>query len=93
MAVARGVYNALPPFAKGKDASTTLDAFEKYVKRADMVFPTEEIEGDTKKKAFLQLWGSDPMMTLFKHEGKVTDTDTYAQSIEKTRAELKGQIN
>ena len=34
----RGVYSALEVFRKG--SATTLDCFEKYVKRADLVFAT-----------------------------------------------------
>ena len=63
MADGRGVYSALNPFKKGADAGATYDLFDKYVKRAEMVFATEDIE------VFLQLWGGDAMMTLFEHEG------------------------
>jgi len=59
MAAARGVYAALPPYRKVKDAGTTLDSFNKYVKRALMVFDTEDIDEDKKKKALLQLWGGE----------------------------------
>ena len=90
---ARGVYAALAPFKKAADAGTTLDSFEKYVKRAEMVFATEDIAADSKKKAFLQLWGGDAMMTLFEHEGKVAAADTYEQAVTKIKNALKGQIN
>ena len=92
-AAGRGVYAALPPFKRPKDAGTTLDTFEKYLKRANMVFDTEDIEEDKKKKALLQLWGGDEMINFFEHEGKVTAEDTFAQAMEKIRNALKGQIN
>ena len=36
----RGVYSVLEVFRKGPDPATTLDCFEKYVKRANLVFAT-----------------------------------------------------
>jgi len=93
MAAARGVYAALPPYRKAKDAGTTLDSFNKYVKRALMVFDTEDIDEDKKKKALLQLWGGDEMISIFEHEGKVTAQDTFDQAVEKVRDAIKGQIN
>ena len=36
----RGVYSALEIIRKGADPATTLDRFEKYVKRANLVFAT-----------------------------------------------------
>ena len=87
------MYAALAPFKKGGDAGTTFDAFEKYVKRAEMVFATEDIQENAKKKAFLQLWGGDDMMTLFEHEGKVVAADTFEQAVDKVKTALKGQIN
>ena len=58
-----------------------------------MVFDTEDIAEDKKKKALLQLWGGDEMINFFDHEGKVTAQDTFAQAMEKIRNALKGQIN
>ena len=93
MAAARGVYTALLPFKKSKDVGTTLDSFNKYIKRAEMVFDTEDINEDKKKKALIQLWGGDEMMSLFEHEGKVTATDTFVQAIDKVKQAIQGQIN
>ena len=70
-----------------------MDAFDKYVKRVEIVFDTEEIGESAKKKAFLQLWGGDAMMRLFEHEGKVAGGDTYVQVVTKIRTVLEGQIN
>ena len=52
----RGVYSALEVFRKGPDPVTTFDRFEKYVKRADLVFATAAttIDNDKKKLSFLQ---------------------------------------
>ena len=58
-----------------------------------MIFDTEDIAENKKKKALLQLWGGDEMITFFEHEGKVTTEDTYPQAIDKIRNALKGQIN
>ena len=58
-----------------------------------MIFDTEDIDEDKKKKALLQLWGGHEMINFFEHEGKVTAEDTFAQTVEKIRNALKGQIN
>ena len=79
------MYAALPIFKRPKDAGATLDAFDKYIKRANMIFDTEDIDEDKEKKALLQLWGGDEMITFFEHEGKVTTEDTYAAAIDKIR--------
>ena len=93
MAARGALYSALPTFKRPKDAGAALDAFDKYIKRANMIFDTEDIEENKKKKALLQLWGGDEMITFFEHEGKVTAEDTYAAAIDKIRNSLKGQIN
>ena len=58
-----------------------------------MVFNTEEITSDNKKKAFLQIWGGDDMMVIYEHEGKVQETYTFDQAVNKITEALKGQIN
>eukprot|EP00111_Clytia_hemisphaerica_P021409 TCONS_00063010-protein len=93
MAARGALYSALPTFKRPKDTGAALDSFDKYVKRANMIFDTEDIDEDKKKKALLQLWGGDEMITFFEHEGKVTTEDTYAAAIDKIRNSLKGQIN
>ena len=93
MAARGALYSTLPTFKCPKDAGAALDSFDKYIKRANMIFDTEDIEEDKKKKALLQLWGGDEMITFFEHEGKVTTEDTYAAAIDKIRNSLKGQIN
>ena len=91
---ARGAQcSALPPFKRPRDAGAALDTFEKYIKRANMIFDTEDIAEDKKKKALLQLWGGDEMITFFEHEGKVIAADTYVQAPDKIRNPLKGRIN
>jgi len=55
--MAEGVYNALGCFKKGKDPGQTLEKFDKYVKRVDLVFTTANIDEDKKKKSFLQIYG------------------------------------
>ena len=67
--MATGVYAALGPFHKDKDVGTTLERFVKYIKRAKMVFATEDITANNKKKSYLQVWGRDDMINLFEHEG------------------------
>ena len=46
----RGVYSALEIFRKGSDPATTSDRFEKYVKRANLVFATAATTTDNDKK-------------------------------------------
>ena len=68
----RGVYSALEVLRKGPDPATTLDCFEKYVKRADLVFATAAttIDNDKKKLSFLQIWGGEEMVTLLEKNVK-----------------------
>ena len=91
--MAAGVYAALGPFHKDKDVGTTLELFVKYIKRAKMVFATEDITANNKKKSYLQIWGGDDMINLFEDEGKVEDADTFDQAVQKIEAALKGQIS
>ena len=65
---ARGVYAALPPFQKGADAGTTLDAFTLRNISEGHKWPlTQGIKEDSKKKAFLQSWGTETIMPSFEH--------------------------
>ena len=89
----RGVYGALENFREGKDPGVTLEKFQKYLKRAKMVFATAEIDTDPKKKSFLQIWGGEDMMRLFEHVGKVAEADTFDAAMTKIENALKGQIN
>ena len=91
--MAEGVYTALSNFKKGKDPGQTLENLDKYVKRANLVFMTADIDTDAKKKSFLQKWGGDQMVTLFEHEGKVISTDTFDQAVTKIKNALTAQIN
>ena len=47
-----------------------MDSFNKYVKRALMVFDTEDIDEDKKKKALLQFWGGDEIFVSSSMKGK-----------------------
>ena len=89
----RGVYGALEPLKLSNDPSTALERFQKYVKRAKMVFSTADIDTDDKKKSFMQIWGGDQMIRLFEHEGNVLETDTFMQAITKIENGLKAKIN
>lgn len=54
----RVVYGAVEKFREGQVPGVTLEKFQKYIKIANMVFATTEIETDAKKKSFLQkIWG------------------------------------
>ena len=84
----------MAPFTKDNDAVTTLERFLKYLKRVNMVFSTEDIANEKKKKSFLQIWGGDDMVTLFEHVGKVQEeADTFEEAMKKITDALKGQIN
>ena len=93
--VDRGVYSALEVFRKGPDPATTLDRFEKYVKRADLVFATAvtTIDNDKKKLSFLQIWGGEEMITLLEQEGKVTSTDSFEAAVQKVETALRKHVN
>jgi len=52
----------------------------------------EDIDEDKKKKALLQLWGGDEMISIFEHDGKVTAQDTFDQAVEKEDANFVNAI-
>lgn len=54
---ADGIYVAFGPFHKDPDTVITVERFMGYIKRAKMIFSTEDLNDDQKKKAFLQIWG------------------------------------
>ena len=60
----RGVYSALEVFKKRPDPATMFDRFEKYVKRANLVFATAAttIDNGKKKLSFLQIWGGEEIL-------------------------------
>ena len=91
----RGVYSALKIFRKGPDLATTLDRFEKYVKRANLLFATAAttIDNDKKKLSFLQIWGGEEMITLLEQEGKVTSTDSFEAAVQKVKTALRKYFN
>ena len=91
--MAEGVYTALEKFKKGKDHGQTLENLDKYVKRAKLVFTTADVQGDDKKKSFLQIWGGDVMVTLFEHEGKVVAADTFDEAVKKIKDALTNSTN
>ena len=95
MADVRGVYGALEIFRKGHDPNDTLERFEKYIRRAKLIFETTpaQIDSDKKKIAFLQIWGGEEMVSLLEHEGKIADTDSFEEAVEKVRVALKAHIN
>ena len=91
--MAEGVYTALEKFKKRKDPGQTLANLDKYVKRAELVFTTADVNDDAKKKSFLQIWGGDEMVTLFEHDGKVVAGDTFAAAVKKIKDAIAAQVN
>ena len=91
----RGVYSVLEVFRKGPDPATTLDRFEKYVEKVDLVFATaaNTIDNDKKKMSFLQIWGGEEMITLLEQEGKVTSTDSFEAAVQKVKTVLRKNVN
>ena len=90
--MAEGVYT-LEKFKEGKDPGQTLENLDKYLKRDNLVFKTADVRTDAKNKLFLQIWGGDQMVTLFGHEGKVIDGDTFDEAVTKIKNALTAQIN
>ena len=89
---------------KGKDVDLeqTLERFKRYLENMDRMFRInrlrratgERIEfEDSDKKDILQIEGGPDMQDLFKHVGKVADSDTYDQTVEKVWKALKGRGN
>ena len=80
-------------FRKGPDPATTLDRFEKYVNRADLVFATTATTIDNDKKlSFLQIRGGEEMITLLEQEGKVTSTDSFEAAVQKVKTALRKYV-
>ena len=96
--VSAGVFKA-----KDAEPEVTLELFEDYCKKMERMFrlqrrinPTDgsRIEfDDQEKKDFIRIEGGDDMDDLFEHVGKVKDTDTYNEALDKIRTELKKQGN
>ena len=80
----------LRDFRKGPDPATTLDRFEKYVKRATAA---TTIDNDKKKLPFHQMWGGEEMITLLEREGKVTSTDSFETAVQKVEITLREHVN
>ena len=89
--------------AKEAEPEATLEIFGDYLETMDRVFRLsrrinpatgQRIEfDDQEKKDMLLIEGGDDMVDLFKHVGKVTDTDTYTQSVEKITTALRKRGN
>ena len=95
MADARGVYGALENFRKGADPNDTLERFNKYIRRAKLVFETApaQIDSDKKKLSFIQIWGGEEIVNLLEQEGKIGEEDSFEVAVEKVRTALKAHIN
>ena len=87
---------------KEADPEQTLERFERYLENMDRVFRINRprrpngtrIEfDDGDKKDIIQIEGGSEMQDLFKHVGKVMESDTYDQAVEKIRNALKGRGN
>ena len=97
-------YTPSPGHFKATDADpeATLEKFTDYVDKMKLVFmisrrintaTNEKIEfDDAEKKAMLEIEGGQDMSELLK-KCKVEDRDTYAQTVEKVKAALKGRGN
>ena len=92
--VSAGVFKA-----KDAEPEVTLELFEDYCKKMERMFRLQRrinpkdgsrIEfDDQEKKDFIRIEGGDDMDDLFEHVGKIKDTDTYNEALDKIRAELK----
>ena len=87
------LYGALELFKQGSDASETFDRFVKYVKRAELVFVTADIDNDQKKKSLLQIWGGNDIMNLFEYTGKVEASHSFAEAIKMVKDGLQSTMN
>ena len=98
-------HNVSPGVFKSKDAEpeATLELFEDYLKVMERVFrlsrrihPTTGAKiafDDAEKKDLIVVEGGEDMANLFEHTGKVLDTDTYEQAVEKIKAALRKRGN
>ena len=79
----------------------TLQKFTEYIEQIELLFQLtfRKTDGsyfepsDNDKKAMLLFKGGKDMKTLFKHVGKVLDSDSYAQSVKKVSDGLSARTN
>ena len=79
----------------------TLQKFNHYTERIELLFELvfRKADGtgysptDREKKAMLLFKGGDDMRNIFRHIGKVLDTDTYAQAVKKIKDGLSKRTN
>ena len=77
----------------------TLKAFERYVERIKLMnqLVFRKADGtpynptDVEQKAMLLFKGGDDMKSLFEYVGKVEDTDTYDEAVNRIRVELQAE--
>ena len=94
-----------PGIFKSKDAEpeATLELFSDYCENMERVFrlrrrihPTTGARidfDDAEKKDLIMVEGGEDMQKLFKYTGKVLDTDTYQEAVDKIKAALKKRGN
>ena len=83
------------------DPGGTLSRFTRYVERMKQLFQLvfRKADGspyspsDAERKAMLLFKGGDDMQSLFDHDGKVTDSDSFDQAVAKIENALKGRTN
>ena len=83
------------------DPGGTLQRFNLYVDRielmCDLIFRKSDgsayTPSDKEKKSLLLFRGGNDMKMLFEHVGKVTETDTFKNAIEKIKTSLKARTN
>ena len=88
--------------AKDADPEATLERFNDYVEKMEMVFmlarrinPTTNAKvefDDAEKKAMLKVEGGDDMMDLFR-KSKAVDGDTYAEAVARIKDSLTAKGN
>ena len=79
----------------------TLQKFDDYVEQIELLFQltfrksdgTSFDPSDSDKKAMLLFKGGKDMKNLFHHVGKVLQTDTYTQAVNKIQEGLRGHTN
>ena len=98
-------HNVSPGVFKSKDAEpeATLELFEDYLKVMERVFrlsrrihPTTGAKiafDEAEKKDLIVVEGGEDMANLFEHTGKVLETDTYEEAVEKIKAALRKRGN
>ena len=88
---------------KDAEPEVTLELFSGYLQTMHKVFMLlrrinpmmgDNINfDDAEKKAMLQIKGREDMNKLLEYIGKVLDTDTYKEAVEKIKAALKARGN